>query len=68
MGLRSASRRVSDFTIRHPLNDNVLFLLSYQVIKETLRVHPPGAGTLRTSGNVQEIGGYNIPANTAIMV
>jgi len=38
------------------------------VIKETLRVHPPAAGTLRTSGKGQEIGGYNIPANTAIMV
>ncbi|XP_078374662.1 cholesterol 24-hydroxylase-like [Oculina patagonica] len=38
------------------------------VIKETLRLHPPGAGTLRTSEKDQEIGGYKIPANTAIMV
>lgn len=42
--------------------------MSYQVIKEVLRLHPPAAGTLRTSGKDQEIGGYAIPANTAIMV
>lgn len=37
-------------------------------IKETLRLHPPAAATLRTSGTGQDIGGYKIPANTAIMV
>jgi len=38
------------------------------VLKETLRLHPPAAGTLRTSEKGQEIGGYKIPADTAIMV
>lgn len=42
--------------------------LPYQVLKETLRLHPPAAGTLRTSEKGQEIGGYKIPADTPIMV
>ena len=42
--------------------------MSYQVIKEILRLYPPAAATFRTSGKGQEIGGYNIPADTPIMV
>lgn len=44
------------------------FLISYKAIKETLRLHPPIAATLRTSGTGKDIGGYKIPANTNLMV
>ncbi|XP_020609150.1 cholesterol 24-hydroxylase-like [Orbicella faveolata] len=37
-------------------------------MKETLRLYPPVAATLRTSGTGQDIGGYKIPANTNLMV
>jgi len=37
------------------------------VLKETLRLHPTATGTLRRTDCDTEIGGYKIPAKTAIM-
>lgn len=38
------------------------------MIKETLRHHPPATGLLRKMTKDQEIGGYKIPADVAILV
>ncbi|XP_078374651.1 cholesterol 24-hydroxylase-like isoform X1 [Oculina patagonica] len=38
------------------------------VIKETLRRHPPATGLIRKVAKDQEIGGYKIPADVAVLV
>ena len=45
-----------------------IFFLSIQVIKETLRRHPPATGNIRKIEKGQDVGGYKIPTDVAIIV
>lgn len=45
-----------------------IFFLSIQVIKETLRRHPPATGNIRKIEQGQDVGGYKIPTDVAIIV
>ncbi|WCJ18520.1 cytochrome P450 family 71 subfamily B polypeptide 12 [Euphorbia peplus] len=52
------------------LDESVIHELKYfkAIIKETLRLHPPGALVPRLLGEECNINGYNIKANTEILV
>ncbi|XP_042956313.1 cytochrome P450 71D10-like [Carya illinoinensis] len=61
-------RRV--FAGRRKINETEVHKLDYlkSIVKETLRLHPPGGILTRESREKREIGGYEIPSNTKIII
>ena len=46
----------------------IAVLQLWQVMKETLRIHPPLVGVMREAPPGYSLSGYDIPHNTAVMV